>query len=125
MDRFTRGFILGFATSASKDILNLLNYHVFHLTKVRFADFMANIVLGHKANTLLELVVCQILELGYEGIMGVVFIYFAYRTRHKQNLWFKGIVFSECIYALNYAVASLFKLPSYRMLILKRFFHNH
>jgi hypothetical protein len=119
MDRFVRGFILGFATSAVKDIINLLNYHVFHSTNVRFADFMGNMVFRHKANSMIELVVCQILELGYEGVLGVIFIYFAYHTYNKKNLWFKGIVFSEGIYVLNYALASFFKLPIIQLVDLK------
>ena len=115
MDRLDRGFILGALTSSVKDILNLINFHVFHITNIRYLDFMANLVLGRPVHSLAETIICQILEIGYEGLIGMIFIIFAYHCPYRKNLWFKGMVMGTIVYFLNYSVASLYKLPVIRL----------
>jgi uncharacterized membrane protein len=111
MDRFTRGFILGVISSAIKDAINLLDYYVFHITNIRYPDFMASLVFGRHIKSMFELIICQILELGYEGILGIMFIYLAYRTHNKRNLWFKGFIFGTTAYIINYTLGAFYKLP--------------
>lgn len=111
MDNFVRGFIIGVLTSAVKDGINAIDYFVFHITNIRYPDFMASIVMGRPIHTVAEYIICQIIELGYEGMIGILFIYFANRTRYKKNLWFKGLIIGIGAYIINYALASFFKLP--------------
>lgn len=49
--------------------------------------------------------------LGFEGFLGVVFIYFAYRTKNKKTLWFKGALFGLAIFLSVYGIGTLYRLP--------------
>jgi hypothetical protein len=111
MDRFLRGFIVGVAADALKDALNLFSYYVLHLSKLRYADFISVLLLGHKINNTPDFIMSQILELGYAGTIGVLFIFFAYQTSNKRLLWFKGIFFGETAFLFAYALGSFFKIP--------------
>jgi hypothetical protein len=88
MDRFLRGFIIGVLTSAVKDAINLFSNFMLHFSRATYADYMSIILIGKPAKTTALFIISQILELGFEGLIGIVFIYFAYRTKNKKTLWF-------------------------------------
>jgi Zn-dependent protease with chaperone function len=111
LDRFVRGFIIGVATSAVKDVLSYISYYVLHFTKATYGHLMAVYLLGRSPRTTFELIFSQIAELGIEGAVGVVFIYYAYRTKNKKNLWLKGIFFAFAVYFLTYVFGTFFRLP--------------
>lgn len=111
MDRFVRGFIIGVVANSIKDGFNWFNYAVLHYVKATYAHFMAAFFLGREVRTGYDLVFAQIVDLGFGGLVGVLFIYFAYRTKNKKNLWFKGIIFSSIIYGLAYNIGTFFRVP--------------
>lgn len=111
MDRFVRGFIIGMATSAIKDILSWIDYLYLGFTNATYAHLMGAILFGRRITTASELVLAQIIELGFEGFIGVLFIYFAYRTFNQTNLWFKGVFFANAVYVSTFAIGSFFRVP--------------
>lgn len=111
MDRFVRGFIIGAVASGIKDILSWLDYFYLHFTDATYAHLMGIVLFGRKPVTISELILSQTVEVMFEGFLGVVFIYFAYKTASKKNLWFKGIFFANAVYFSTFAIGSLYKLP--------------
>lgn len=111
MDRFVRGCIIGMVTSAIKDTLSWVDYIYLGFTNATYAHLMGGIIFGRRINTPAEIILAQIVELGFEGFIGILFIYFAYRTYNKGNLWFKGILFADSVYLFTFAIGSFFKLP--------------
>lgn len=110
MDRMVRGFIIGIATGAVKDILSFISYSL-HFSTATYGHLMSVYIYGKSARTTLELVFSQLVELGIGGAVGVAFIYYAYRTKNKKNLWFKGIIFAYGVYFLTYMFGTFFRLP--------------
>ncbi len=114
MDRFVRGFIIGVVAGLIKNGINWFSYSVLHFTKKTYAHFMTSFLLGREAKTGLDLVFAQIVEVGFGGLVGVAFIYFAYRTKNKENLWFKGGIFGSLVYGLVYNIGTFFRI-TYQM----------
>lgn len=111
MDRFVRGFIIGVVATIIKDVLNLFSYSVLHFAKNTYAQFMGIILLGYVPRTTTEIVYAELMDIAFNGLIGVVFIYYAYRTHNKKNLWLKGIFFGEGLYIGIYSIGTFFGLP--------------
>jgi hypothetical protein len=82
-----------------------------HSSKLLFADYFCIILLGHTVNSAADFIIAEIMEFGYGGMLGVIFIYYAYRTYNKKTLWFKGILLAEAGYLIAYALGTFFRLP--------------
>lgn len=111
MDRLVRGFIIGVIAAAIKDILNWISYTQLHFAKTTYAHLMFVLLSGRKPATIYDLIFGQFFEVMFGGAVGIMFIYYAYRTTHKNNLWFKGILFAEGIYLVVFALGTFFKMP--------------
>ena len=119
MDRFERGFIIGVVASGIKDILSWLDYSILHFTKATYAHLMGVILFGRVVNTTSELIYSQLVEIGFEGFIGILFIYFVYRTENKRNFWFKGILFANGVYIFTSAINTFFRLPTLNLMTLE------
>lgn len=111
LDRFTRGLIVGVTTSAIKDALSFFSYYVLHFTKATYGHLMAVFLYGRAPRSIFELLIAQFVELGIEGALGITFIYYAYRTKNKKNLWLKGIFFAYTVYLGAYFTGTFYRLP--------------
>ncbi len=111
MDRLVRGFIVGVIAAIIKDITNWISYTVLHFSKTTYAHSMFVLLAGRIPATFYDVMFGQFFEIMFGGIVGIMFIYYAYRTKSKKNLWFKGILFTEGVYAAVYALGTFFKFP--------------
>lgn len=111
MERLVRGFITGVIATIIKDILNWFSYGILHFAKTTYAHFMFVMLSGRKPATIYDVMFGQLFEIAFGGAVGIVFIYYAYKTTKKNSLWFKGILFGEFIYLSVYGFGTFFKLP--------------
>jgi len=108
-DKFTRGFIAGMTGGLVANTASLL-FGFLGLTTLRFADWTAIITLG-KAPPFStgEILFALAANIGFMGILGIVFIYLIPLIK-STNLLFKGWIFSTFIWFLIYSVTALFKV---------------
>jgi len=112
MDRLVRGFIIGVIGSLIKGVINWFSYGILHITKKTYGHFMAGMIYGRPVANNFDLFFAQLVEMGFSAMLGVAFIYYAYRTENKRNLWFKGIMFGTGAYLFFYAIGTFFKVPA-------------
>jgi len=67
-----------------KNVLNLISYYS-HFANGTYAHFMAVMLMGTQAKAPIEHIVAQIIELLMTGMIGIIFIYYAYRTELKKT----------------------------------------
>lgn len=111
MDRLVRGLVIGIIATTIKDIMNWISYTQLHFAKTTYAHLMFVLLSGRTPVTIYDLIFGQFFEVMFGGAVGIMFIYYAYRTTNKRNLWFKGILFTEGVYLAVFALGTFFKMP--------------
>jgi len=108
-DKFTRGFIAGITGGLVANIASLL-FGFLGLTTLRFADWTAIIILGQTPPfSTGEILFSLAVNIGFTGILGIVFIYLIPLIK-ITNLLFKGWIFSTFIWFFIYSITTLFKV---------------
>lgn len=108
-DRFVWGFVAGLLADIIKVGLNLFNFYILHFTKLRYLDFTAILLIGHKPNLFIEAIIAQFAELLWASLLGAAFAYLI--AGMPKNLLFKSIIYGLCIWFFAHAVTTLFKVP--------------
>ena len=112
MDRFARGFLIGMSVNVVKDSLNAFSYFVLHYSKSRYYQLISAFLLRREAKTTIELIYALLIEMAFAGVIGVFFMYYAYRIENKRNLWFKGLIFVNGVNFLAFTLGTFFKIPT-------------
>ncbi|WP_114679293.1 YqhR family membrane protein [Desulfotruncus alcoholivorax] len=105
-DRLTRGFFAGLSGGIVMSLLDYISFYL-HFGKERLLDYAAEIILGHRAASLIEALIGQGAQLLFAGVLGVVFSYFIINVKSKNYL-FKGWLYGVTIWFAIYTVGRLF-----------------
>lgn len=109
-DRFTLGFVTGIIGSVPLNAMSLFNYHVTHFVKLRYLDFAGYMIFGRLPGSLPELILSQIVQIGFSGMLGALFAYFLVWV-NKENYLFKGLIWGNGSWFIIYSITVLFKVP--------------
>ena len=116
-DRFTRGFVAGLLAGIPTMLLNYIA-DLLHWTTLRWTDFVAILIFGHRYRNLSESIFSTIALLFFVGALGVIFT-LVIPVITSRNLWFKAWSFSEAIWFLAFTITYLFKIPELKIIPLK------
>lgn len=108
-DRLTRGFLAGLAGGLAMALLNLVLFAA-RLAEVRYLDWAAIWIYGHKPTSPGEIIFAQIIHLLFAGLMGILFAYLIPQVT-SRNLWFKGVLFAWLVWFLTYVMTTLAQTP--------------
>lgn len=110
-DRFTLGFIAGVIGSIPLNAMSLFNYYVSHFVKLRYLDYAGYMIFGRLPKSIGEVVLSQIVQIGFSGALGAIFAYFILLVSEKYY-WFKGIVWGSGSWFVIYSLEVLAKIPA-------------
>ncbi len=109
-DRFERGFMAGVSGGI---IMNVWSFTAGYMkfTDLRMVDWAGIMFFGHTPPfTLIESVIAFFLQLGFSGVLGVIFAYLIPMLTSK-SLHFKGLVFGSAVWFFIYGITSIFRVP--------------
>lgn len=109
-DKFTLGFIAGLIGAIPMNVINLFNYYVLHLVKIRYLDFSGYMIFGRMPKSTGEAILSQIVQLGFSGVLGAFFAK-VLEWISPANSWFKGILWGNGVWFVVYALTVLYRIP--------------
>ncbi|ATW27448.1 hypothetical protein [Candidatus Formimonas warabiya] len=121
-DRVLIGFISGILAAMGADIINWVLY-CLNYTDMRFLDWAAVVFLGHLATNLMEVIVMQITQMIWDGVMGIVFIMIIPAIK-SYGLVMKGVIFAFVLLFIFKGATVLFDLPDLKIISLETFLSN-
>lgn len=121
-DRVLAGFISGILAAVGADIINWILYYLNYADR-KFLDWAAVIFLGHLTTNGLEMVVMQITQIVWDGLMGIMFIMII-PTIKSYGIVLKGIIYAIFLLFLFRATSVLFDLPYLKSLSMGTFLSN-
>ncbi|HHT63949.1 MAG TPA: hypothetical protein GXZ75_09755 [Clostridia bacterium] len=121
-DRVLVGFISGILAAIGADIVNWLLYYLNYADR-KFLDWAAVIFFGHLPTNVLEVVVMQIAQIVWDGLMGIVFILIL-PTIKSHGIVLKGIIYAISLMFLFRATTVLFDVPYLKSLSIGTFLSN-
>lgn len=104
------GFIAGIIGAIPMNAMNLFNFYVTHLAKLRYLDFAGYMVFGKLPRTIGEVVFSQVVQLAFSGVLGALFASFLQWVTHK-NIWFKGLLWGNGAWFVLYTITVLYRIP--------------
>jgi len=121
-DRVLAGFISGILAAVGADIVNWVLYYLNYADR-KFLDWAAVIFLGQLPTDVLEVVVMQIAQIVWDGLMGIVFIMII-PTIKCQGIVLKGIIYAITLMFLFRATTVLYDLSYLKSLSMGTFLSN-
>jgi hypothetical protein len=94
LDRTFRGLIAGMIASIAMNIWNLIDYYFFHITHLRFLDWIAVLASGEKPQSIFEVIVDLILVILWNGVLGIIFAHLLMKITSR------GVIVKSSIYGL-------------------------
>lgn len=94
-------------------IINLLSFYL-NFARKTYADWMGIILYGRVPLNAFDNVLAQIVHFGFLGVLGIAFAYFIPLVGSSHYL-FKGWVFSTIVFALLYAITTIYQMPGLAM----------
>jgi ABC-type phosphate/phosphonate transport system permease subunit len=110
-DRFTLGFIAGIIGAIPMNAMSLFNYHVTHLAELRYLDFAGFMIFGKLPKTAGEVILSQIVQLAFSGVLGALFAKFLEWVT-PENAWFKGVLWGTGAWFVLYSITVIYKIPA-------------
>lgn len=108
-DRTLYGFLAGAIAGIPQTILNLISYY-FNFAQIRYLDWMAIIIFGHKPIDGLQTIIALLGRIIFSGILGILFAHLLEYSNNNHYL-FKGWIYAILVMGLLYALPSLFQVP--------------
>ncbi|HBV88574.1 hypothetical protein [Desulfosporosinus sp.] len=108
-DRFYYGLIAGLIAGIVQNMVNLLFFYL-NITKLRYVDWVAIMTYGHEPVTILDGFFALVVQLGLNGVLGVVFAYLLPILGFEHYL-LKGMVFGVGFYQFNSFITNLYHMP--------------
>ncbi len=121
-DRFVRGLLAGFIGGLPTIVFNHSAFHL-NLSTLRFLDFMAIIIYGHKPKIIWDSIFAGFATFGQVSVMGMLFAYLILAIK-SENYLIKGFVYGGFMWFLFYTAASLFKVHPLANIPLKTVISN-
>lgn len=121
-DRFTRGLAAGFIGWMPTVIFNLISFHL-NFSKLRFLDFAAVFIYGHKPHGTLETMFASLAVMAFMSVLGIFFA-FLIKDIGSAHLWLKGWIYGNTIWFSIYAITLLFKVTEIETISLPSAFSN-
>lgn len=109
-DKFTLGFIAGLIGAIPMNAINLFNYYGLRSAELRYLDFAGFMVFGKLPQTTAEIIMSQMVQVLFSGILGAFFAKFLEWVSPK-NSWFKGLLWGNGTWFVIYSITVLFRIP--------------
>lgn len=110
-DRIINGFIAGVTAGIAMDIFDLFVY-ITKIDDVRYLDFIAVLAFGHYAKTTGEFITALLLELGFKGGLGILFVNWIPKIKSKY-LYFKANLYAILIWFIVYSIIVISKATQF------------
>lgn len=110
MDRFYRGLIAGMVGGVLMNLWDLISYHLFHFSKLRYLDWAGMIMYGELPKSNLAVIFALISHLIWVGFLGVVFAFLIPSITSRKYL-IKGLTYGFLTGFIIYAAGIAFKMP--------------
>ncbi|MFZ5897940.1 MAG: YqhR family membrane protein [Bacillota bacterium] len=107
-DRLVAGFTAGAVGGIAMNVFAQIAWFL-HLTQVRYLDWAAVLLYGHRPHGFGEAAFAQIVQIVFTGILGIAFAYLVPLISSRHYL-FRGIVFGLTAWFLIYSMTLLYGL---------------
>lgn len=107
-DRLVAGFIAGAAGGIAMNVFVEIAW-LLNLTQVRYLDWAAVLLYGHRPHAFGEVAFAQIVQIVFTGILGIAFAYLIPLISSHHYL-FRGLIFGLTAWFLIYSVTLLYGL---------------
>jgi hypothetical protein len=104
-DKLTRGFLAGTIAGIAQSFITIPAYSLGR-TKLRWLDFASIIVFNKRPKNKGQAVYCEIMTLGWAGLLGIVYTYALPKVR-ERNHRFKGILYGMSSWFSIYSIVQL------------------
>ena len=108
-DRVLVGFFAGILAAVGADIANWILYGL-GLTEIRFLEWASVLFLGHLPVNSIEVIVSQLAQIVWDGLMGVIFIMLIPRIK-SDYIVYKGGMYAVALHFGFRAITVIFKVP--------------
>lgn len=108
-DRVFVGFIAGVLAAIGADIANWISFGL-GFSELRFLEWASIIFLGHLPNGLAEVAVTQMVQVIWDGLLGVIFILIIPIIK-SDFLVYKGMMFGFSLLFAFRAISVAFSIP--------------
>jgi hypothetical protein len=109
LDRTFRGLIAGNIASIVMNIWNLIDYYYFHITNLRFLDWIAVLASGKNPQSIYEVIVDLILVIVWDGVLGIFFAHLLMKTT-SSGVIIKASIYSTLLWFIFHGIAVLYRL---------------
>ena len=106
-DRFSKGLLAGLIAAIAMNLTNLLTHNVLKVSELHILDFASILIHGSKPMNPGELLFALSAQIGFAGVMGMLYAYLIKYLNRKNNI-LKAIIFSLSIWFMTYAITILF-----------------
>lgn len=110
-DRLTRGFAAGLLGGIAMNITNLTSFYILNWTDVRFLDWAAVLLYGHRPANFLETAFALGGQLFFAGLVGIIFAHLLPKVTSGHYL-LKGWIYGLFIWFSTFSLAIMFRLPT-------------
>jgi uncharacterized membrane protein YagU involved in acid resistance len=107
-DRFFRGAIAGVIAGIPMNIWSYFAYYT-NITEIRFVDWAAILIYGHKPTTLIQLIFAQFIQFIWVGFLGVLFAY-AVPIITSRGVLLKGAFYGLFVGFAVYSITTILKV---------------
>lgn len=107
-DRMASGFLAGLAGGVAMNLVSLASYYM-NIATLRFLDWSAVAIYGHKPENFGEVLFAQAAQLIFVGILGTLFAYLV-PVLTSKNYMFRGWLFGNTVWFSLYGLILLFQI---------------
>ncbi|MBF7081784.1 hypothetical protein IT084_02165 [Desulfallas sp. Bu1-1] len=107
-DRLANGFLAGLAGGVAMNIVNLASYYL-NIATLRFLDWSAVAIYGHKPHSFWEAAFAQAAQLVFVGTLGIIFAYLI-PVLTSKNYLLRGWLFGTAVWFSLYGLTLLFQI---------------
>ncbi len=110
MDRTLRGLLAGIIAGIAMNVWNLLDYHFFHITQIRFLDWAAILLTWSKPPSAIETVIHLLIHLLWDGFLGIMFAHLLVLIS-SRGLIIKSTIYSLMLWFSFKIIVNLYRVP--------------
>lgn len=110
MDRTIRGLVAGIIASIIQNTWNLIDYYFFHITKLRFLDWVSVLISWERPENNFFAIFCLVLQILWDGFLGVIFVHLIGLITSK-SLIIKSTIFGMILWFVFRVIVNLFRVP--------------
>ncbi len=108
-DRFSNGFIAGFAGGVVPLVFNIVT-RALGFTTILWEDYMGVFMVGRRPGDMAEHVFFSVVQFFFLGVLGIIFALILPYISSKRHL-FKGAIYGITIWYILYSMPYLLRLP--------------